>query len=150
MHEPIDREVLFVLNDVARLIRTRADQRARAQGLTRAQWVILRRVELQPGYSQNELAALVEVEPITVARLVDRLEARGLVERRSDPKDRRIWRLHLTPAAQPVLHELMQLKAELREEVTLGVTQAELEQLVNTLLKLKANLIDGRQSIRAG
>ena len=75
-------------------MRTKFDQRARARGMTRAQWHILARVERQPGLSQSELAAICEVEPITVARLVDRLEKRGLLERRSDPNDRRIWRLH--------------------------------------------------------
>lgn len=149
MPESLDREILYLLNDVARLVKTRADQRARTHGMTRAQWVILSRLERQPGLSQNEIAAIVEVEPITVARLVDRLEAAGLVERRADPKDRRIWRLHLTPAAEPALRELKKHKAELREEVTQGIDRAELDQLIDGLLKLKANLTDGRASLRA-
>ncbi len=149
MPESLDREILYLLNDVARLIKTRADQRARTHGMTRAQWVILSRLERQPGLSQNEIAAIVEVEPITVARLVDRLESAGLVERRADPKDRRIWRLHLTPAAEPVLRELKKHKAELREEVTQGIDRAEIDRLIDGLLKLKANLTDGRASLRA-
>ncbi|MBL8780634.1 MAG: MarR family transcriptional regulator [Alphaproteobacteria bacterium] len=149
MSESLDREILYLLNDVARLIRTRADQRARTHGMTRAQWVILSRLERQPGLSQNEIAAIVEVEPITVARLVDRLESAGLVERRADPKDRRVWRLHLTPAAEPELRELKKHKAALREEVTSGVSATEIEQLIDGLLKLKANLTDGRASLRA-
>ena len=149
MSEPLDRDVLFLLNDVARLLRTQADQRARILGLTRAQWVILKRVERQPGFSQSELAALIEVEPITVARLVDRLEASGFIERRADPKDRRIWRLHLKPEAKPVLRKLNRLKDELRDEVTAGVDPVATEQLIDTLLQLKANLTDGRQSLRA-
>ena len=75
-----DPELLLLLYDVARQMRTRADQRARTRGMTRAQWVILAHLERQPGLSQNELAAIVEVEPITIGRLVDRLEARGLVD----------------------------------------------------------------------
>ena len=74
---PLERDPLVVLSDVARMLRTRADQRARAHGMTRAQWMILARVERQPGLSQNELAALVEVEPITVARLIDRASQAG-------------------------------------------------------------------------
>src|SRR6185295_10227770 len=146
---PHDREILYVLNDVARLVRTRADQRARTYGMTRAQWVILARLERQPGLSQNEIAGIVEVEPISVARLIDRLEERGLVERRADPKDRRVWRLHLMPAATPVLAELKRHKNELRDELTAGVSQSELDALIDGLLKLKANLTDGRQSQRA-
>src|SRR5207245_11163388 len=98
-----DPELLVLLYDVARQMRTRADQRARARGMTRAQWVILARLERQPGLTQNELASIVEVEPITIARLVDRLEARGLVVRTADPRDRRVRRLHLPPAAAPIL-----------------------------------------------
>lgn len=146
---PHDREILYVLNDVARLMRTRADQRARTYGMTRAQWVILARLERQPGLTQNEIAALVEVEPISVARLIDRLEERALVERRADPKDRRVWRLHLLPAAEPVLRELKRHKTELRDEITAGMDQTELDALIDGLLKLKANMTDGRQSQRA-
>ena len=97
------RDLLFLLHDVARLLRVEADKRARAHDMTRAQWGILIWLERQPGISQKELSELLEVEPITVARLIDRLEARGMVERRPDPKDRRIWRLHLKPDAYPML-----------------------------------------------
>ncbi len=99
-------DLLFLLHDVARLLRHEADRRAGAHGMTRAQWVILFWLQRQPGLSQKELAEILEVEPITVARLIDRLEARGMVERRPDPKDRRIWRLHLLPPSGPVLEEL--------------------------------------------
>jgi len=74
--------------------------------MTRAQWGILIRLEEQPGLLQKELADLLEVEPITVARLIDRLEARGMVERRPDPMDRRCWRLHLTDASRPLMSEI--------------------------------------------
>jgi MarR family transcriptional regulator, transcriptional regulator for hemolysin len=149
VQDPLDREILYLLNDVARLLRTRADQRARTHGMTRAQWVILSRLERQPGLSQNEIAGLVEVEPITVARLVDRLETAGLVERRADPNDRRKWRLHLTPAAAAELKVLKRHKAELREEILAGVDQATIDTLIDGLLKLKANLTDGRACSRA-
>ena len=96
MHD-FQRDLMFLLHDVARLLRVDADKRARAHGMTRAQWGILIWLERQPGLSQKELAEILEVEPITVARLIDRLESRGMVERRPDPKDRRIWRLHLCP-----------------------------------------------------
>src|SRR5205085_1237769 len=82
LHEP---NLLILLNDVARLIRTQADRRARAHGMTRAQWMILVRLRRCGGMTQRELAEILEVEPITVGRLVDRLAARQLVERRADP-----------------------------------------------------------------
>ena len=81
-----ERDLLFLLHDVARLLRVDADKRARLHGMTRAQWGILIWLERQPGISQKELAELLEVEPITVARLIDRLELRGMVERRPDPQ----------------------------------------------------------------
>src|ERR1700761_5792304 len=83
----LDRDMLVVLHDVARLMRTRFDRWARTYGMTRAQGVILARRQRQPGLPQNEMANICEVEPITVGRLVDRLEARGLIERRLDPAD---------------------------------------------------------------
>lgn len=135
-----ERDLLIVLNDVARLIRTRIDQRARAYGMTRAQWIILARLSRQPGMSQNELAGICEVEPITVGRLIDRLEARGMVERRSDPNDRRIRRLHLLPAADPILSEMSLYRETLDAEVREGLGDTSLDALVDALLHIKSNL----------
>jgi DNA-binding MarR family transcriptional regulator len=100
------RELLTHIINLARLIRTEVDKRARGHGMTRAQWAILIRLEAQPGLLQKELAELLEVEPITVARLIDRLESRAMVERRTDPSDRRCWRLHLTDASRFLLGEI--------------------------------------------
>ncbi len=140
MQAALDEDFLFLLYDVARTMRTRADQRARARGMTRAQWVILARLERQPGLTQNEMAAIVEVEPITIARLVDRLEARSLVERKADPRDRRVWRLHLTPAAAPVLREIAKYRAEIHEVITAGMTASLQKAITDGLLQMKANL----------
>jgi len=140
MQAGFDNDFLFLLYDVARTMRTRADQRARTRGMTRAQWVILARLERQPGITQNEMAAIVEVEPITIARLVDRLEARGLVERRADPKDRRVWRLQLLPAAAPVLREINKYRAEINDVVTAGMSETTRRTLKDGLLQMKANL----------
>ena len=136
----LERDILFLLYDVARLMRTRADQRARRHGMTRAQWVILSWLERQSGISQNDLAGLVEVEPITVCRLIDRLEARGLVERRSDPRDRRVRRLHLTPKAQPILDEIHGYREEMRKQLTAGISKEALDTQIESLLQMKANL----------
>ncbi len=140
MQQGFDRDLLIVLHDVARLLRTRFDQRARARGMTRAQWVILARLSRQPGMSQNELAGICEVEPITVGRLIDRLEARGFVERRADPTDRRIKRLHLLPAAQPVLEEISSYREILRREITEGLSGEAYAALVDSLLHIKNRL----------
>ncbi len=136
-HEP---DLLILLNDVGRMLRTEADRRARAHGMTRAQWVMLIRLERQPGLSQKELAELLEVEPITVARLADRLEARCLLERRADPTDRRIWRLHLLPAAQPVLDELAIQRDELLSMLTAKLDPATVDTATAALLRMRATL----------
>lgn len=130
-----------MLHDIARLIRTRADQLARGSGMTRAQWVILRHLDRQPGVSQNELAALIEVEPISVARLIDRLETRGLVERRADPKDRRLRRLHLTEAAAPILKDIGEHIETLTKAITDGIEAEKMKIFVECLLHVKSNLL---------
>lgn len=135
------RDLLFLLHDVARLLRVDADKRARAHDMTRAQWGILIWLERQPGISQKELAELLEVEPITVARLIDRLEARGMVERRPDPKDRRIWRLHLRPDAYPMLDEIAVQRAEIRAMLTQGIDRVTLDSMTEVLLRMKAALV---------
>ncbi|MGZ5921148.1 MAG: MarR family winged helix-turn-helix transcriptional regulator [Rhizomicrobium sp.] len=133
--------MLILLHDVARMQRTRFDQWARNYGMTRAQGIILTRLERQPGLSQNEMAALCEVEPITVGRLVDRLEARGFLERRPDPSDRRIRRLHLLPAAAPILAAIQDYKVALENYVTDGLDESVQETLIDALVHMKTKLI---------
>ena len=140
MHPDLESDFLVLLYDVARQMRTRADQMARAHGMTRAQWVILARLERQPGLSQNELAALAEVAPIAIARLVDRLEEMGLVERCPDPADRRIWRLRLTAKAAPHLRDIKRYRAELRALMTKDLEPEVLETVALGLRKMKDNL----------
>ncbi|HVW75152.1 MAG TPA: MarR family transcriptional regulator [Rhizomicrobium sp.] len=136
----MNHEMLVELYDVARLMRTRFDRWARTYGMTRAQGVILSRLSRQPGMTQNEMAGLCEVEPITVGRLVDRLEARGLLERRLDPSDRRIRRLHLLPAAEPILQEIQRYKDELFRELTEDLDAQTIEIVTDALLKMKARI----------
>jgi MarR family transcriptional regulator, transcriptional regulator for hemolysin len=136
----IEREVAFNINDVARLLKTYADQRARDFGMTRAQWAVLARVEKSEGLKQTELADTLDLQPITVTRLIDRLCDNGLIERRSDPDDRRAKRLYLTPAARPVLDDLARLGTDLMARVLAGLEAAAVEQLLSQLLTLKTNL----------
>ena len=138
---PDQPDLLFLLHDIARLLRVAGDRRARAHGMTRAQWVILWQVQRQPGLSQKELAEIMEVEPITVARLVDRLAARGMVERRDDPDDRRIWRLHLLPPALPVLEHMVGERDEVAQTLTAGLSPQSLETMRQTLIAMKANVL---------
>src|ERR1700761_1842155 len=100
------REIGFALHDVARLLRTFADQRARDLNMTRAQWAVLTRLQRCEGVNQAELADSLDLAPITLARLIDKLTAAGMVERRDDARDRRAHRLYLTERAGPTLEQL--------------------------------------------
>jgi MarR family transcriptional regulator for hemolysin len=140
MGQDYDHDLFFLLHDVARLIRVEADKRARVHGMTRAQWGLLLRLAQSPGLSQKEAANLLEVEPISVARLVDRLEASGLVERRADEMDRRIWRLHLLPAATAKLEEINIQRQCLASFVARDVSPQIRDSMVDGLRRMKANL----------
>ena len=136
-----ERDLFLLMHDVARLTRVEADRRARRNGMTRAQWGILLRLGRTPGITQKELADILEVEPITVARLVDRLEAAGLVERRADLQDRRIWRLHLRPDSAEMLEDINRDRQELADFVTAGLTDEQRTVMVDALRRMKANLL---------
>src|ERR1700756_4145663 len=102
----LENDLVILLSDVARHMRTYGDQLAQAHGMTRAQLIILARLEMQPELSQNELAALAEVAPMTIARLIDRLEALGLVKRCADPADRRISRVRVESEGAAFMWEI--------------------------------------------
>lgn len=135
-----ENDLLTVLYDVARRMCAFADQMAQSQEMTRAQMLILVRLERLPDVSQNELAAVAEVAPMTIARLVDRLEALGLVQRCADPEDRRVWRLRLTPAATPLLRKIKRGRAKLHSVVTKGTDPAVLDSMCIGLRQIKKNI----------
>jgi len=149
MPADVENDLLVLLHDVARHMRTCCDQAARAHGLTRAQMVILGRLERQPDISQNELAAIAEVTPMTIGRLIDRLEQRGLVKRCTDPEDRRIWRLRLTPAAAPFLRDIRRLLAKLHSVMTQGIDPAVLDAMITGLRRMKENVTSCRRLVAA-
>ncbi len=144
----IEQDLLILMMVVARLTRVEADRRARQHGMTRAQWGILKHVWYRPGLIQKELADLLEVEPITAARLVDRLEKAGLVERRADAQDRRIWRLHLRPAATPYLEEIDHQREEITAFITAGLPEADRQVVMEALRLMKANLLRGPGEVK--
>jgi DNA-binding MarR family transcriptional regulator len=140
----------FLLHEVARLLKRRFERHARGSGLTRSQWQVLAYLSLHEGINQSGLAELLEIEPITLGRIVDKLQALGLVERRPDPSDRRVWLLHLTPAAHPKLTLLHRLGVVTRGEALAGLPDTDIEHLLKTLQALKANLTDDCVSPVAG
>lgn len=138
--QPVKREIAFTIMDVARLLKTYADQRARQFGISRAQWAVLIRIERTEGLKQSELAELLDLQPISLTRLLDRLADNGLIERRADPNDRRANRLYLTAAAKPLLGRLFELGADMMETVLDGLDEKSIERMLKQLGALKDNL----------
>jgi MarR family transcriptional regulator, transcriptional regulator for hemolysin len=142
----LNREFAFTLNDVARLLRTYADQRAAEYEITRAQWAVMARLDRSEGLKQTELAELLDLQPITLTRLLDRLSDNGLIERRADLQDRRAKRLFLTPAARPLLEHLDRLAEELMVTALAGVDPSSVELIQAHLTTVKGNLREAIQS----
>jgi MarR family transcriptional regulator for hemolysin len=134
------REFAFTIMDVARLLRTYADQRARQFGISRAQWAVLIRIDRNEGLKQSELADMLDLQPITLTRLLDRLAGNSLIERRADPNDRRANRLYLKPAAKPLLDRLADLGSDMMETVLDGLSQTSIERTLKELGLVKDNL----------
>ena len=128
------------MHDVGRLLVLNFDRKAQKLGLTRAQWRIVALLRRQPGAIQAHIADLLDVEPITLTRMIDRLEAAGMVERQPDAKDRRLKRLFLTPQAQLIARDMQKIALETRGEALLGVSDAEHGLLLNILKKMHYNL----------
>jgi len=141
----LNREFAFTLNDVARMLRTYADYKAAQFGITRAQWVVLVRVDRSEGLKQSELAEILDLQPISLTRLLDKLCECGLIERRPDPIDRRAKRLFLTPTAHPLLEKLGDLGESLMATALAGVERESVERMVAQLDIVKENL---RQAIQ--
>ena len=133
-------ELAFSINDVARLLRTYADQNAASFGMTRAKWAVLARLDRFEGLKQAELAEMLDLQPISLTRLLDRLAENGLIERRDDPNDRRANRLYLTPAARPLLERLEGLGKAMMATVLQGLDTKANERLLGELALIKDNL----------
>ncbi|MCQ4313591.1 MarR family transcriptional regulator [Stutzerimonas sp. VN223-3] len=131
----------FVLHDVARLMRKRFEQRARQIGLTRSQWQVLSKLAMNEGIHQKGLADLLEIESITLVRLLDKMQERGLVERRPHPTDRRMTLLYLTPESHPLLQVMRTLGEQTRVETMIDFSEAEGRQLEQFLARMRANLL---------
>src|SRR3954470_11080369 len=130
---PVDQNFLFTLAELYRLLRVYADKEASRFGITRAQWAVLAKVERSEGLKQSELAELLEMQPITLTRLIDRLCENGWIERRGDETDRRVNRLYLRKAARPLLGKLSGLRSELTATALEGINPTDAHRLLAQL-----------------
>lgn len=131
----------YLLSDVTLLFRKHFDRRAVKFGLTRAQWRATKMLYHREGLRQTELAEFLEMEPIAVGRVIDRLQAAGFVERRPDPKDRRAWRLHTTEQARVIVADMELIARDLRKDATRGIGYDELQQALAVIGRIKDNLV---------
>lgn len=129
----------FEIAETAHALRKAFDRRACGMGVTRAQWKVLFRVTARPGMRQIDLADMLDIEPITLSRIVDRLEEGGLVERVSDPADRRAWRLHITAQARPLVEKLQALADDMIAEAFAGIDLKDIEITRQVLGRVRDN-----------
>jgi DNA-binding MarR family transcriptional regulator len=136
----MDDSLGTMISDVARLMRRAFDERARGIGVTRPQWRVLTMLKRHEGINQGGLAELLEVEPITLCRMIDRLQEAALVERRADPSDRRAWRLFMTEKANDLLDELRPMAIDMFDNAQTGLDAAERARLIQMLSRVRSNL----------
>jgi DNA-binding MarR family transcriptional regulator len=129
----------FEISETAHALRKAFDHRACGHGVTRAQWKVMFRLNRQPGLRQIELADMLDIEPITLSRIVDRLEEAGLVERVADPADRRAWRLHVTARAQPLIEKLKGIADEMIADAFAGIDPEDIEITRQVLERVREN-----------
>jgi DNA-binding MarR family transcriptional regulator len=141
MSESLDRSFGFAVHDVSRLMRKVFDKRVRALGLTRAQWRVISFLRRYQGPNQVFLADVLEMQTAPLGRLLDRLEVTGWIERRPDPRDRRAKQIFLTPRAAPVIEAITRAAERTKTDALAGLSRAEQEDLIDTMLKIKANLM---------
>jgi MarR family transcriptional regulator for hemolysin len=130
----------FEISETAHALRKAFDRRAVGMGVTRAQWKVLFRLQRRPGLRQIELADMLDIEPITLSRIVDRLEEASLVERVADPADRRAWRLHVTARAQPLVEKLRAVADEMIAEAFGGIDPKDIDTTRQVLERVRENL----------
>src|SRR4030088_1349205 len=135
----VDMHLLFTLGEVQRLVRAYADKQAARYGITRAQWAVLAKVERAEGLKQTELAEQMEMQPITLTRLIDRLCDNGWIDRPSADSDRRVNRLYLCKAARPLLGKLSGLRSELTATALEGISPADAHRMLTQLEAIKEN-----------
>ena len=146
----VDANFLFTLGELHRLLRAYADKEAARFGITRAQWAVLAKVERSEGMKQTELAELLEMQPITLTRLIDKLCGAGWIERRSDATDRRVNRLYLRKAGRALLGKMSGLKSELTATALEGINPADAHRLLSQLEQIKENVRNAVQTTNGG
>lgn len=130
----------YLIGDAGRIIRRELDERVRSLGVTGPQWLLLARLRRNPGIKQAALADLLEVEPISLSRMIDRLQEAGMVERRADPADRRAWCLFLTDKVKPMLEQIYAVAEDMHVELLAGISDEEQNLMRDILARIVGNI----------
>ena len=139
-NEDLDRTFGFLVHDIGRLMRREFERRVRDMGFTRNQWRVLAHLRRVDGINQSQLADRMDVEPISLVRLLDKLEGAGYVQRRQDPQDRRAYLLYLTEKAGPLIERLEAISVELRQVILGDLSAAERDALIDMLMRIKSKM----------
>jgi DNA-binding MarR family transcriptional regulator len=145
MRDSVDQSIAYLLADSARMLRREFDARVRELGMTGPQARLLINLSVNEGENQGFYAERLDVEPISLTRMIDRMEESGLLERRRDPSDRRAWRVHLTPRAREVIEDVRSHVGPLQEMLLAGLTPAQRAALASSLEQVRANLSATRE-----
>jgi MarR family transcriptional regulator for hemolysin len=140
MSSDLKRQLIAQLVESSRLLRNYIESRARARGTTRAQWIVLFRLRKQEGLSQVDLADVLELQPISLVRLLDRLVEHGLLERRPDPRDRRANRLFLTRGGRQLVDDLDSLRDAIATDVLRDIPSDSIQTSLETLVEIKERI----------
>ena len=144
----LKRQLVAQLVESSRLLRNYIEHRAKGRGTTRAQWIVLFRLRQQEGLSQVDLAEVLELQPISLVRLLDRLVEHGLLERRHDPRDRRANRLFLTPSGRQLVDELDSLRDAIATDVLQDIPAESIRTSLETLRDIKERIKSFAEQIR--
>lgn len=137
----METNIAFLCADISRLFRKKFTEAARNTRSTGEQWRAMLALQHFPAITQGALAEYLDVEPITVCRMVDRLEQSGLVRRERDPSDRRVWQLFLTEAAGPVIEDLREVGNHMLKQASGSLSDEEMRQVENYLMTIRDNII---------
>ena len=145
----MDSNFAFEVAETALVLRRDFERRAAELGVTRAQWRVLSRLSREDGLRQVELAEALDVEPITLCRMIDRLAEAGLVERRADEEDRRAWRIHLTAKARPLIETLRGIAENFLADALAGIDETEQARVRGVLAQVRTNVTRGAPAAKS-
>ncbi|MFN7038366.1 MAG: MarR family winged helix-turn-helix transcriptional regulator [Alphaproteobacteria bacterium] len=145
-HKNLSETYGLLMLDIINIARNKLDKFLEKTGLTKSQWEVITFINRFPGIKQLELAEKLYVKPISLTRMIDRLEKKNFVCRKPDANDRRINRLHLTEISYPLLEEINLQREIIREIGLKGIEEDKFNIMLDCLIKIRDNLLKNSKS----